>query len=42
VAERKNWHPTQMNRSMLHAENVPLCFWAKCMKTSVYVISALP
>jgi len=27
---------------MLHTKNVPPCFWAECMKTTVYVINRLP
>jgi transposase InsO family protein len=42
VAERKNRHLTELCRSMLHAKNVPGCFWAETMKTAAYVINRLP
>jgi transposase InsO family protein len=42
IAERKNRHLTELCCSMLHAKNVPGCFWAETMKTDAYVINRLP
>lgn len=42
VAERKNRHLVEVRRSMLHANNVPGRFWAKCMRTAAHVVNRLP
>ena len=42
VAERKNRHLVEIERSMMHVRNVPSEFWAECLKTASHITNRLP